>query len=576
MEHLGDITEIDWFSVEPVDVVTGGSPCQDLSIAGGRKGLAGERSGLFMEQIRCVKELRRADELRGRSGIAIRPRFMVWENVPGAFSSNKGNDFRAVLEETVKIVCEEAPDVPTPDGGWPKAGCLYDEMGRWSVAWRVHDAQFWGVPQRRKRIALVADFGGRCAPEILFERKGLSWDFEPGEPQGKEAAGGVGERTDKAICIRGNIVGRSEKSGANGLCVDYGKSYTLDATDIHCVFCMNDQGGSQMSVEKNLCGTLSAEQTVAVYDARGNGDGKITPTITGDHNNRVTDYSCIIIKNAMPFDTTQITSPQNGSHPHYGDPCHPLAAGAHAPAIAMGFVMASGQANAEIFKDLSPTLNCNHERPIFAPVVAHALKAKANCQFREDSETYIVTAAEASRIGQTVRRLTPLECERLQGYPDGWTDIGEWTDTKGKKHKPADTPRYKALGNSIALPPNRCFIVWKKTNIPESFTMAMAEYAWSSFDDNAKVIELSSAGIENRFHPTQKPVALYHWIFRNYAKSGDKILDTHLGSGSSRIAAYDMGLDFVGCEIDKEYFEKEEKRFDEHTAQTSLFDLRKE
>ena len=131
-------------------------------------------------------------------------------------------------------------------------------------------------------------------------------------------------------------------------------------------------------------------------------------------------------------------------------------------------------------------------------------------------------------------------------------------------------------GNYFALPPNRCFIVWKKTNIPESFTMAMAEYAWSSFDDNAKVIELSSAGIENRFHPTQKPVALYHWIFRNYAKSGDKILDTHLGSGSSRIAAYDMGLDFVGCEIDKEYVEKEEKRFDEHAAQTSLFDLRKE
>ena len=126
-------------------------------------------------------------------------------------------------------------------------------------------------------------------------------------------------------------------------------------------------------------------------------------------------------------------------------------------------------------------------------------------------------------------------------------------------------------GNYFALPPNRCFIVWKKTNIPESFTMAMAEYAWSSFDDNAKVIELSSSGIENRFHPTQKPVALYHWIFRNYAKSGDKILDTHLGSGSSRIAAYDMGLDFVGCEIDKEYFDKQEERFAAHTAQMSLF-----
>lgn len=120
MKHLGDITKINWADVEPVDVVTGGSPCQDLSIAGERKGLAGERSGLFMEQIRCVKELRQADVLRGRSGGAIRPRFMVWENVPGAFSSNKGRDFGAVLEETVRVICEKAPDVPMPEGGVAK------------------------------------------------------------------------------------------------------------------------------------------------------------------------------------------------------------------------------------------------------------------------------------------------------------------------------------------------------------------------------------------------------------------------------------------------------------------------
>ena len=126
-------------------------------------------------------------------------------------------------------------------------------------------------------------------------------------------------------------------------------------------------------------------------------------------------------------------------------------------------------------------------------------------------------------------------------------------------------------GNYFSLPPCRCFIIWEKTNIPENFSMAMCEYAWCSFNDNAKIIELSSQGITNRFHPTQKPVALYEWIYSRYAKEGDKILDTHMGSGSSRIAAYNMGFDYVGCEINKDYFEKEEERFKEHSAQLNLF-----
>ena len=179
IKHYGDITKMSGYDIEPVDVITGGSPCQDLSVAGKRAGLAGERSGLFMEQIRIIKEMREADVRRGRADIAIRPRFMVWENVPGALSSNRGEDFRAVLEETIKIVEQEIPTVPMPEKGkWDNAGCIYDEMGRWSIAWRIHDAQFWGVPQRRKRIALVADFAGLSAPEVLFERKGLSGDFE--------------------------------------------------------------------------------------------------------------------------------------------------------------------------------------------------------------------------------------------------------------------------------------------------------------------------------------------------------------------------------------------------------------
>ena len=196
MKHLGDITKINGAEIPIVDCITGGSPCQDLSVAGKRAGLSGERSGLFMEQLRIVKEMRKRDqEENGRTNQFIRPRFMVWENVPGAFSSNNGKDFQAVLTEIVRIVEPDAPDVPMPDKGkWTKSGCVYDEMGRWSIAWRVHDAQFWGVPQRRKRIALVADFGGLSAPEILFERKGLSGDSEPGQPAGERAAEGTARR----------------------------------------------------------------------------------------------------------------------------------------------------------------------------------------------------------------------------------------------------------------------------------------------------------------------------------------------------------------------------------------------
>ena len=179
MKHYGDITKLSGYDLPIVDVITGGSPCQDLSIAGNRAGLQGERSGLFMEQIRIVKEMRERDKADGRADEFIRPRYMVWENVQGAYSSNKGRDFQAVLTEIVRIKEPTAPDVPMPDKGkWSKSGCLYDELGGWSIAWRLHDAQFWGVPQRRKRIALVADFGGMCAPEVLFERKSLSGDSE--------------------------------------------------------------------------------------------------------------------------------------------------------------------------------------------------------------------------------------------------------------------------------------------------------------------------------------------------------------------------------------------------------------
>ena len=206
-----------------------------------------------MEQIRMIKELRNADIRRGRTGKFIRPRFMVWENVVGAFSSNKGGDFRAVLEETIHVAEPDAPDVPLPaKGKWPLADCWMGDG--WSVAYRVLDAQFWGVPQRRRRIALVADFAGHAAPEILFVRKSVCRDTAESGATGEETAAGTGSGAYPAI--------------ARALTASYDGSPCLDR---------------------------DPDIVVQAFDARGNGDGKTACTLTGDHQSRVTDYTAIVM-----------------------------------------------------------------------------------------------------------------------------------------------------------------------------------------------------------------------------------------------------------------------------------------
>lgn len=171
MRHVGDLTKLDGATLPTVDVISGGSPCQDLSVAGKRAGLEGARSGLFMEQIRLIKEMRAEDARRGIPNQFIRPRFMLWENVPGAFSSADGEDFKAVLEETVRIADSRLSVPRSEDGAWKSAGCILGD--EFSIAWRVFDAQYWGVAQRRNRIFLVADFNGHTAPQILFEPDSL-------------------------------------------------------------------------------------------------------------------------------------------------------------------------------------------------------------------------------------------------------------------------------------------------------------------------------------------------------------------------------------------------------------------
>ena len=379
MKHLGDITKINGAEIEIVDVITGGSPCQDLSIAGKRAGLSGARSGLFMEQVRIVKEMREHDRKSGRTGDMVRPRFMVWENVPGAFSSNKGRDFAAVLEEIIRIAEPEAPDIEVPEKGWPTWGGYHDEVGgRWSVAWRVHDAQHWGVPQRRRRISVVADFGGDTAGEILFERKSV-----PGHPAESGTA-------------RERLAGNAENGASYAVRIRGG-----------C-----DGGGKGALVQTEKSGTI------------GTGNDQVFVALDMSH-------ACDVIRDCGEV------SPSLQARMGTGGNQVPLTYG-----------IGNGQANeaSVMAEEVSQTLNTMHDvQAVMCADVSHALRAKATCAYLEDAETYPVQ-------NMVVRRLTPLECERLQGYPDGWTDIGEWMDSKGKRHKDADSPRYKALGNSIALP----------------------------------------------------------------------------------------------------------------------------
>lgn len=234
MIHLGDITKISGYTAPVVDCVIGGSPCQDLSIAGKRAGLEGQRSGLFMEQIRIIKEMRENDRRNGRAAEYVRPRYMVWENVPGAFSSNKGEDFRVVLEEVARIIDEGVSIPRPPKGKWRTTGVIIGDG--YSIAWRVFDAQYWGIPQRRRRICLVADFNGYTAPQIVFSEdqyyrstkrsdrepsvgyigdesrsevqsfcESLSGDSEPGESEWKGASSDTERSSGASDCERPSL-----------------------------------------------------------------------------------------------------------------------------------------------------------------------------------------------------------------------------------------------------------------------------------------------------------------------------------------------------------------------------------
>ena len=386
MVHFGDITKLKGEELPSVDLITGGSPCQDLSIAGERAGLAGERSGLFMEQVRITKEMRCKDGKGGKANHLIRPRYFLWENVPGAFSSAGGEDFRAVLEETAKIADSRISIPRPPKGLWKSVGCILGD--EFSIAWRVLDAQYWGVPQRRKRIFLVADFGGHTAPKILFEQESLFGNIEKIQGKGK----GTAITVEK--CINDS---RGNKS-----------------INIEPIICLNDQGGERMDLTENITGTLRAGMV-----------GNPPIVINKENINKIHKHQQELFEN-------------HGKDCRYNGPLNV------APTISASY--GTGGNNVPL---VSNSMD-KKDYCISANIIGRQDHNGGNgCGFQEDisytlttNDIHAVYNTEKGYENKLVRRLTPLECERLQGFPDGWTNI----------EKASDSVRYKALGNSVAIP----------------------------------------------------------------------------------------------------------------------------
>lgn len=455
MKQLGDITRINGALADPVDVVTFGSPCQDLSVAGAQAGIHdGERSSLFFEAIRIIKEMRGATNGK-------HPRFAVWENVPGAFSSNKGKDFQAVLQALCEVCGETVPVPEPPKGKWTKAGCIVGDG--YSIAWRVYDAQYWGVPQRRKRIYLVADFGSERAGEILFERESLRWDSaESGEAREGTAHNTAGSARGSCYafhlqqdpiggsvspCIGGQhqatvgvfMGGQSARAGS--IAYDETVSPTLRAAksgsnqvpdvvypeiartlaERHDSSPCVDRGQNVVALDcRNIVGNEGISGTLQAKNEGGFSLNFINPVVysSGSFGTLSEGVGCIgtgtRATNEMiaVYDTTQITSPHNRSNPKSGDPCHTIGAQQHPPLA--------------VYPEVTGALCAN----------SHPGSYTGQDAFNDMLPVY------RKERRYVVRRLMPLECCRLQGFPDWWEDGANGSDSA----------RYKMWGNGIALP----------------------------------------------------------------------------------------------------------------------------
>ena len=530
MKHYGDISVLNGAELPPVDIITFGSPCQDMSVAGKRSGLDGSRSSLFYEAIRIIKEMRGATD--GKY-----PRYIVWENVPGAFSSNKGQDFRAVLEEVCKVKDAEV-SVPFP-GKWENAGRI---MGNgYSVAWRQFDAQFWGVPQRRKRIYLVADFAGGSAGKILFESEGLSGYSAEGFRSWQTAAGTSAKGSGETGGFSVDGYNSSVDEVAATLGVNCGVS-----TGRNGVMVLNDQGGSRMDVTEDMTCTLRAEShhPPLVFenhsqDSRYTGPQDTVQTIlstfgTGGNNQPFVLETPKTLKirsgcegggkGALIQDDLSATLGCNNDqtlfvpkaygicskgsnsmmsdNPHSGfyeaDTSRCLDANGGDPSCNQGgiaVVAIEGNGSRPSHRgdgyketDAMYTLNATEQHGVAyssskASFFTSAEKELANTLVATDYKDPPIVNDEDD-ADYIVRRLTPTECARLQGFPDWWcddlatqeptqADIDYWKEVfethrnvMGTSSKPksesqiikwlkdphSDSAEYKMWGNGVALP----------------------------------------------------------------------------------------------------------------------------
>ena len=558
VKHLGDISCINGAEIEPVDIITFGSPCTDLSIAGRRDGLGGKQSSLFFEAIRIIKEMREATD-------GTYPRYAIWENVPGAFSSNAGADFQQVLTEIVRVAEPEAPEVPAA-ASWPPGDALLGDG--WSVAYRVVDAAAW-VPQRRKRIYAVCDFGSERAADILFERDGVCRDFAQGGFPWQDAAGGAASgvggavsfepgifrrlgkslgleiagtlradmgdnQTAAAIPINTQVGLREHKDGDGtglGIGADGDPAYTLQAAHSHAVAIENHPTDSRLKFSKDgLVQTLASRMgtggnnvpmvfSIGAHASEGMKSANPHAGIYEADTTRALDANggnpaCNQGGMAVVFDGTQVTSKTNRSNPQPGAPCHTLASGNADGALLCTYGIGNGQPNQAVAEEQAGTLTCMHDAPAVcvdcrnhrAGAVSGTLQAKGSggqslnyinpvavdCRHNRVEEISGTLQAKSTG-GQSlyatnpifsnyiVRRLTPRECAKLQGFPPDWCaglgtpepteeDIAFWAGVfethrriMGKSQKPksrgqivkwlrdphTDSAEYKMWGNGV-------------------------------------------------------------------------------------------------------------------------------